>query len=190
MNIIQHDTNKEKDIFLISVDDTTSIAYTREDIKNSPHILSSIPPLIKNRVIENLDKDPNDNFFDNVNGNKELTPLDYDPINIWCLKDRSKSIVLYYAPWCGHCVRTKEIWKELANKFAKKKNSIKIYSFNCEGPMNNKRNKSHLAKMREQFPSLVPYFPSIHVYINGKPTGEIYEGDKTVKDLEKWIRTL
>ena len=107
---------------------------------------------------------------------KELTPYDFEPTSPCSLSDKDCSFVLFYAPWCPYCKSVKEEWKKLGKMVEFKR----ILSFNCE------KYKEHLSKMRSQYPSLVPSFPTFIIYSNGEPK-EAYKGDRK---LEAFLKKL
>ena len=122
------------------------------------------------------------NFYDSDSYIKELSPKDFDKTFPWILNNKGKCVVLYYAPWCPHCVHAKDMWKDFGAAVKKSGKKVSVYAFNCEGPANNKSNKAHLGKMREDNPGLVTGFPTIQIYEGGKPT-ETYDGERSVKAL-------
>ncbi len=119
-----------------------------------------------------MSRESNDYFGPNNKIVKELSPLNFDSTAPWLLKDidgkKPCGMVLFYAPWCGHC-------KAVAPTFlnaAKTVGFCDYYAFNCE------KYGAHLAKIKEDKPELVPSFPTIIIYKNGKPV-EFYVDDRT-----------
>lgn len=109
-------------------------------------------------------------YFANDKHVIELGPEDFDSVATWKLNMPGCVMVLWYAPWCGYCQKVKDEWK----KFGAKAAFIKVCAFNCE------KNKAHLAKIKNDMPSLVRGFPTIVAYKDGKPVEHHGESDRTV----------
>ena len=110
---------------------------------------------------------------------RELKPGDFQSTSPCSLNDKNCSFVLFYAPWCPYCKSVKEEWKKLGNMVEFKQ----IMSFNCE------KYKEHLSRMRSQYPSLIPSFPTFVIYSEGEPK-EVYKGDRKIDAfLKKLIDT-
>lgn len=84
---------------------------------------------------------------------------------------RPAEIVLYYAPWCPHCVSFKPIWEQFERR---NKNRITVKTVNCD------ENKSLCSKMD------VHGFPTVRMY---KSNNEVvnFTGDRTVDGLEQFL---
>lgn len=76
------------------------------------------------------------------------------------LKSKKCALVLFYAPWCGFCKLIKDSWKQ----FASISGYMDVFAFNCE------KNGDYLAKIKEDKPYLIPGFPTIVFYQDGKPS--------------------
>jgi thiol-disulfide isomerase/thioredoxin len=116
------------------------------------------------------------NYFDNSKFITELTHLDFDPIATWKLKNsKGCSVILFYAPWCYYCKKSKSTWENLGRKAS----FIKVYAMNCE------KNSSHCQKIREDTKDLVKTYPSMIIYIDGSPVEKIGlgEDDRTLERL-------
>ena len=103
---------------------------------------------------------------------KELSDDSFDDIATWRLKKHKCSIVLFYTPWCPHCINVKEMWGKLGNIAA----FFDVCAFNCE------KYKGHLAKIKEDMPYLIQGYPTIIIYNNGEPIEE-YNGDRNLNKL-------
>lgn len=111
---------------------------------------------------------------------RELSPSDFDEDAPWQLKPVVDSktgekypatgMLLFYAPWCGYCKRTKDPWMEAA----KLGGFCDFFAFNCE------KNKAHLEKIKADMPQLVQGFPTIVLYKDGSPD-EYYQGERTAQ---------
>ena len=79
-----------------------------------------------------------------------------------------------YAPWCGHCKKLTPIYKELAEKLADEQDIV-------------------IAKMdaTENEHSLMPVqgFPTIRLFKPSTKTPVDYSGDRSLKDLVKFLET-
>ena len=78
-----------------------------------------------------------------------------------------KTLVLFYADWCGHCNKLEPTWEKAAKKAnTEKKNMVKVNVGD---------------KTPEQQALLEKYeidgFPTILIFQNGKPTS--YDGERT-----------
>jgi len=100
-------------------------------------------------------------FFDSV---KEVSPEELDQL--------INQIVMFFAPWCGHCISTKVPYQEFAKQV-----SFPIYAFNCD---------SYSSKAEEY---KVDGFPTIARVNQGKIVST-YQGNRTSEDLIKWANSL
>jgi thiol-disulfide isomerase/thioredoxin len=115
-----------------------------------------------------------ESYFGPKSGVKELTPKDFDEVAVWKLKDNKCSVVLFYAPWCGHCHAFKDAYASLGKKAA----FFGVCAFNCE------KYKGHMEKIRNDMPGLVGGYPTVVFYKNGQPA-ETYNDERTVEKLLK-----
>jgi protein disulfide-isomerase-like protein len=80
-----------------------------------------------------------------------------------------KNLVLYFAPWCGHCKTLKPEWAKLEKEGIK---GVTISSVNAD---------EEKEKVEE---AGVEGFPTIILYNKGKK--EVYNGPRTAEDISKW----
>ena len=91
------------------------------------------------------------------------------------IKNKDKTLVLFYADWCGHCKTIKPVWKEAAEKA--NTDSKRMVMIDVGG------------KKPEQQELINKYkidgFPTILVFQNGKP--EPYSGKR---DVDAFLKEL
>jgi thiol-disulfide isomerase/thioredoxin len=122
-------------------------------------------------------------YFDSSRHVQELTPKNFDDTHTWRLKsdalnkcrsvDCGCCVILFYAPWCPHCKKMKDVWEELG-KIAK---FFDVYAFNCE------KYQERVGEIREEMPSLITSFPTMVVYQKGEPTEHIGMSDRSLEGL-------
>jgi protein disulfide-isomerase A1 len=86
-------------------------------------------------------------------------------------QDKGKSVILYYAPWCGHCKALMPEWHKFEEAGVK---GVEIKKINAE------ENKAAASAAN------VSGFPTIIKYNNGKK--EIYKGERTAESLRSWAK--
>lgn len=101
----------------------------------------------------------------------ECKPTELDPL----LESSDKTMVLFYADWCGHCTKIKPEWDECAKKANKEtKRMVKV---DVGG------------KTKEQQALVEKYgidgFPTILIFQNGTP--EPYQGERSADAFLKAI---
>lgn len=116
----------------------------------------------------------------------ELTPSNFDKV---VLKSNYTSIVKFYAPWCGYCVKLQPVYQKLA-KFIHKDSqlAVNVAAVNCD----KESNKPLCQKYKVQsFPTLMVFRPPKY---EGKPTNakknhaiETYNGDRTLKPMVSFL---
>lgn len=79
-----------------------------------------------------------------------------------------------YAPWCGHCKKLAPIYDELAKKLENEQD-ITIAKMD--------------ATENEHSAMPVTGFPTLKLFKPGSKTGIAYEGDRSLKDLVKFLET-
>lgn len=85
------------------------------------------------------------------------------------------TIVKFFAPWCGHCMRLVPTWNDLAGKFVGNRN-VKVAKVDCTLSEN-----KELCSQQE-----VDGFPTIFIYKNGDKIIE-YNGNRSLDDLVSFI---
>jgi len=118
------------------------------------------------------------NLFDKTNVT-ELNGSAFDNEKPWLLNDKYNKrccFILYYAPWCGHCVNFKPVYAD----FADKAQFIKAYSLNCD------ENTALIKRMSENVhsPVQIKSFPTLWLYKDGKPITQ-YDDERNVGKLLK-----
>lgn len=88
---------------------------------------------------------------------------------------KGKVLVLFHAPWCGHCKKLMPEW-DAASKAVKESEGVSMMKVECGSPQ---ENKSHAALMESYS---IQGYPTIKVFENGKATGD-YEGDRSKSGL-------
>lgn len=105
----------------------------------------------------------------------ELSPSDFDGINVGNLKDGKCAIVLFYAPWCPYCKRVKDTWEQLGELAS----FYNVFAFDCE------KYKAHVMDIKNDVPELIKGYPTMIVYQGGVPKEKVgmTEEDRTVSVL-------
>jgi len=84
-------------------------------------------------------------------------------------------LVMFYAPWCGHCKKLKPIWSKVA-KYLKSVESVEIAKINMD---DNELASEHA----------VQGFPTLRFYPSGEDAKAIeFEGGRTFKDIVKFVK--
>lgn len=88
--------------------------------------------------------------------------------------DGKRTIVLYYAPWCGHCKNLKPKWEKVAEKY-KNDGTVTFKKVNCDD------NPEEAQKMG------IEGYPTIILFSSGKK--HVYDGDHTEEGIEGFLQS-
>ena len=108
---------------------------------------------------------------------KEITLSDFDDSGN-LPKYKGKTLILFYATWCGHCQHFKPVFVDLA-----KNGKANYLAVNMSSPSEMTKNKMNNWKFKVQG------YPTIVSFYNGQPYS-IYQGDRTVKDLMGYLNNV
>ncbi len=88
-----------------------------------------------------------------------------------------KVLVMFFAPWCGHCKNMAPVWDEFTQNFDGY-NGVQIIKI--DGQEN-----SQLAQLHG-----VGGFPTVKLCVKGidNPEGVVYEGDRSVSSLAQFLQ--
>lgn len=93
-------------------------------------------------------------------------------------KGSKSALVMFYAPWCGHCTRAMPAVDKLIEKYRNNPN-VEVIKVNCD-------EDTEAAKENniQGFPT-IKYFPSGY---NDKSTVLEYDGDRSFDGLDRYIQ--
>ena len=96
------------------------------------------------------------------------------------LSSSDKSLVMFYADWCGHCKKLKPIWDETAKEVNEAEgSSVKMIKVNCGEPNKNETHKAIMKKYE------ISGYPTIKL-IEGTKVTE-YEGERSKKGMLSFL---
>lgn len=110
-----------------------------------------------------------ESFFTRSKFVKELKPTDFEQTNPTEPLYKGCCAILFYCPWCIHCVNTKSSWE----KFGEITTFIKVCSMNCD------KYSTYDAKVKSEYPDFLEGYPTIVFYNKGKPSK--YYGNKNAE---------
>jgi protein disulfide-isomerase-like protein len=88
-------------------------------------------------------------------------------------ESEGKTLVLYFAPWCGHCKALKPEWEKLEKTGIK---GVTIRKVNAD------------EEKEEAKEAGVEGYPTIIFYNNGEK--KVYSGARTADEISKWVAAL
>ena len=96
------------------------------------------------------------------------------------ISSNKKSLVMFYADWCGHCKKLKPTWDELSKEVNENESSgVKMVKVNCGDPNKNEKHKLIMKKYD------IAGYPTIKL-IEGDKVSE-YEGQRTKEGIMKFL---
>lgn len=96
---------------------------------------------------------------------------------------KGKTLVMFYASWCGHCQSTKPAIIKLANILKKEKEGVNVAG------MDMSMADEILISRVKKFKYPINGYPTIIGFLNGKPYS-IYSGDRSVEDLYNYVKNI
>ena len=99
-----------------------------------------------------------------------------DEFNKMVMKGGQKTIVKYYADWCGHCKELNRKWPKIVNNVRKSKGNGILASV-----PENMIHKLHCSKS-------IQGYPTIRYMVSGEKKGLDYNGIREVKELTRYIK--
>merc|ERR1719278_1663893 len=84
------------------------------------------------------------------------------------------TLVMFYAPWCGHCKKLEPLWEELAEKY---KESVDVVIAKMDAT------KNELEHIR------IRAFPTVKLFLNQVDHAKDYNGERTVDGLVRFIES-
>lgn len=91
------------------------------------------------------------------------------------VKDTSKDVlVMFYAPWCGHCKKLKPIWDDLAKEMATINKDITIAKIDSTN--------------NEVDGITIKSYPTIKYFPTHSKKGIDYKGGRTLEDFKKYLQ--
>jgi protein disulfide-isomerase A1 len=89
-----------------------------------------------------------------------------------------KTLVMFYAPWCGHCKKLEPLWEQLAEKYEDSKDVI-------IAKMDSTKNELEHSKVKA--------FPTVKLFMKGElksnAKSKDYNGERTVDGIVKFIES-
>lgn len=93
-----------------------------------------------------------------------------------------KSMVLFYADWCGHCKKFIPQWDKLSSSWNDTNENVKLMKVDCGKPNENNDHKEIMEKYQ------IDGYPTILVFEEGK--AKPYDGKRDVPSIENFLSTL
>jgi len=92
--------------------------------------------------------------------------------------ESDQMFVMYFAEWCGHCIKTKPEFQKLMENY---KGNVKILMIDCEAPEN-----KELVKQQG-----INGFPTIRYYPSGLNSNyQDYTGGRTYSDFVQYLGSI
>ena len=93
-----------------------------------------------------------------------------------------KTLVMFYADWCGHCQKIKPIWDESAKEIneSASNSGVKLIKVNCGKPNENESHKQIMQKYEIQG------FPTIKLFEDGEVVQD-FDGNRTKEGIRKFL---
>ncbi|CAH0558997.1 unnamed protein product [Brassicogethes aeneus] len=110
----------------------------------------------------------------NLNATSDKIQLTDNNFKDYVFNSNKSWMVVFYAPWCGHCKNLKPHWKKAANTF---KNVVNFAGL--DATIHKKMGKKYIDKG----------YPTIRYFRSGSDyMGDIYEGTRIADDIIQWVQ--
>lgn len=113
------------------------------------------------------------NKYENVLTKKSSSITDTSVVKIENFSDKSnRKLVLFYAPWCGHCKTLKPTWDKLTDSYPEV-----VTKINCD-------EEKEIAEQNN-----IEGYPTIKYFPTGMDGDSIdYEGSRNYESLESFLK--
>ena len=91
----------------------------------------------------------------------------------------SRSVVMCYADWCGHCKKFMPTWDKLSQKWNEKQDKVQFVKVECGNAKENAAHKDIMEKYN------IKGYPTIMVFENGTPSE--YTKGRDEKSIESFL---